>query len=294
VAASYTGDANDAASASNSFTQTVGSISTVTALGQSATSGATPQLILVASITGSNGPTPTGTVTFMNGTLTLGSATLDSSGVATLVPDLAPGTYNVIANYLGDADHSPSTSAALQISGTPLGFALALDPPTLSMAASQNATINVNITSDNGFSDVIGLGCGTLPAGVTCHFNTSNVSLKGGQSASVQLTIDTNLPLQGGSTAMNTGQRTGGLSLAGLFLPTGLLLGLVLWRFRRRHAALLGMMLVLLTSGALFLTGCSGFTQSMASPGTYTIQVTGVGSNSNITHYQNITLTITK
>jgi hypothetical protein len=29
-------------------------------------------------------------------------------------------------------------------------------------------------------------------------------------------------------------------------------------------------------------------------PGTYTIQVTGVGANSNITHYQNITLTITK
>jgi hypothetical protein len=30
-----------------------------------------------------------------------------------------------------------------------------------------------------------------------------------------------------------------------------------------------------------------------AAPGTYVIQVTGVGSQSNISHYQNVSLTIT-
>jgi hypothetical protein len=43
----------------------------------------------------------------------------------------------------------------------------------------------------------------------------------------------------------------------------------------------------------MLVTGCSGFSQSTAAPGTYVIQVTGVGVNSNITHYQNVTLTIT-
>ena len=42
------------------------------------------------------------------------------------------------------------------------------------------------------------------------------------------------------------------------------------------------------------MTGCSGFTQSSAAPGTYVIQVTATGANSNVIHYQNVTLTITK
>jgi hypothetical protein len=43
----------------------------------------------------------------------------------------------------------------------------------------------------------------------------------------------------------------------------------------------------------MLVSGCSGFSQSSAAPGTYVIQVTGVGANSDITHYQNVTLTIT-
>ena len=41
------------------------------------------------------------------------------------------------------------------------------------MAASQNATVNVNLISDGGFTDTIGLGCGSLPAWITCHFSAS-------------------------------------------------------------------------------------------------------------------------
>jgi sugar lactone lactonase YvrE len=294
ITASYGGDADDAGSTSTTFSQAIQAIPTVTTLGQSSTSGNTPELILVAAITGSSGPTPTGTVTFMNGTQTIGAAPLDSTGVATLVPDLAPGSYNIVANYQGDADHSPSSSTVVKVSGTPVGFAITVDPPTLSLAASQNAAVTIKISSSNGYADTIGLGCGTLPAGITCHFNTPDVPLKAGQSASVQLTIDTNNPLGGGATAMNARPGSRGLSLAGLFLPVGLLFGSVLWRFRKRNAAFFGAVIVLLLSGAMFMTGCSGMSLSTAAPGTYTIQVTGVGTNSNITHYQNITLTITK
>jgi septal ring-binding cell division protein DamX len=45
----------------------------------------------------------------------------------------------------------------------------------------------------------------------------------------------------------------------------------------------------------MLVTGWSaGFSQKSAAPGTYTIQVNAVGTSSNITHYQNITLTVTK
>jgi hypothetical protein len=53
-------------------------------------------------------------------------------------------------------------------------------------------------------------------------------------------------------------------------------------------------LVLLMGVAAMLVTGCSGFSQLSAAPGTYVIQVTGVGANSNITRYQNVTLTITQ
>jgi hypothetical protein len=91
-----------------------------------------------------------------------------------------------------------------------------------------------------------------------------------------------------------TGDRK--VALAGLFLPLSFFLGWILWRFRKRHASVWSVVLILVLSGAAMLaTGCGGgFTQNNAAPGTYTIQVVGVGANSNVTEYQAVTLTITK
>ena len=94
---------------------------------------------------------------------------------------------------------------------------------------------------------------------------------------------------------MNRPAGNQGAYLAGLFLPFSAFFGWIFWRFRKRQMAALSMVLVLILSGAaLVATGCSGFTTSTAAPGTYVIQVTGTGANSNITHYQNVTLNITK
>jgi hypothetical protein len=57
--------------------------------------------------------TPTGTVTFMDGSVVLGTATLDN-GVATLiVTTLTRGKHQITAVYGGDTDFATSTSAAL-------------------------------------------------------------------------------------------------------------------------------------------------------------------------------------
>jgi hypothetical protein len=169
-----------------------------------------------------------------------------------------------------------------------------VNPSTVTVKTTQNATLTVTLTSINGFVDTIGLGCVSLPPAVNCQFASNNVSLAGNGTAKVQLTIDTNNPLGGGAAAMNRQPGKTGANLAGLFLPFSLLLGCILWRFRTRHAKLLSMVLVLILGGvAMLATGCGGFTQSSASAGTYTIQVVGVGENSNVTAYQNITLTVT-
>lgn len=143
ITATYAGDADDAGSTSTPITQVIGAIPTVTALGVSTTTGANPQVILVATVLGATGPTPTGTVTFSNGATAIGTATLNSSGVATLTPNLASGTYSVVATYSGDTLHSPSTSQPVSISTTAAGFDITVTPASVTMATKQNATVNV-------------------------------------------------------------------------------------------------------------------------------------------------------
>jgi sugar lactone lactonase YvrE len=307
ITAAYGGDTNDAHS-SSTLSQVVGTVPTLTGLGSSTTAGVNPQVILVATVinystttqNASSLPTPTGTVTFSTvsgSTLTqIGSSPVDSSGVATFIPaSLPPGTSSIVAAYSGDLYHSPSTSVATTISNPASGFTLTVTPASVSVAASQNVTVTVTLAPISGFTDTIGLGCASLPAGVNCHFSTPTVTLPATGAQNVQLTIDTNNPLGGGSVAMNARPGGRGVSLAGLFLPLSVLFGIFFWRFRRRYALAMTTGLVLLLGvAAMLVTGCSGFSQSSATPGTYVIQVTGVGANSNITHYQDVTLTITK
>ncbi len=294
ITAVYSGDANNGTNTSPAVSLTVTLIPTTTDLVATSTSGIPPQVLLVGVVTGSTGPIPTGTVTFTTGTTTLGSATLDTSGVASFTPNLPNGVFPIVASYSGDSLHAPSQSPPVSVNGAPAGFSITVKPSTVSMAASQNDTVAVNIASVGGFSDTIALGCAALPAGVTCTFIPSSVTLAANGSATSQLTIDTNSPLSGGSTAMNS-TRGRGMSLAGLFLPFSVIFGLIFWRLRRRSASLLTMVLIaVLSLGALVATGCNSFGASTVTPGTYTFEVTGIGTQSNTIHYATVNLTITK
>jgi hypothetical protein len=83
--------------------------------------------------------------------------------------------------------------------------------------------------------------------------------------------------------------------LAGLLLPLSVFFGCLFARFRKRHfKGLTALLLLCLAGAAMLLTGCTGYSQASAKPGTYVIQVNGTGVNSNITQYQNVTLNITK
>jgi hypothetical protein len=302
ITASYLGDAANSPSISTSISEGVGLIPTSTNLGSSVTTGPPAQVVLVATVLNAGaGIPPIGTVTFMSNSTQVGSATLNASGVATITPNLTAGvSYNIVAMYGGDADHSPSSSPAIPVSGTPTLFSLGVNPSSVTMATSQNATVTVNVNSNGTFADTIGLGCASLPAGVFCHFSSPSVKLTADGSASVQLTIDTNNPLGGGSSAMNSSpisspQMTSKFSLAGLFLPISVLFGFVFWRLRRRTAGFFSMALILLLSAAaLVVTGCNSYSVNTAAPGNYVIQVTGTGASTNAQQYQDVSLTITK
>jgi hypothetical protein len=65
-----------------------------------------------ATVTAAGGLTPTGTVTFIDGSATLGTGALSSSGIATLATSaLTAGNNNITAAYGGDSNFSGSTSS---------------------------------------------------------------------------------------------------------------------------------------------------------------------------------------
>ena len=297
ITASYAGTNDYVASTSSPLSQVVQKMPTATSLSASSAGGANSPATLVATVIGTTSvtPTPTGTVTFFNGTTNLGTAPLNANGVATLNPQLAAISNTFTATYSGDAVHSPSTSVVVTITIVPVDFTLAAVPAAVTVGVGQYATINVTVSSNDGYADTVGLGCASLPANVNCHFASDTVALPSNGSQTVQVTIDTNNPLGGGGSARNSTTGGRGFALAGIFLPSGLIFGCIFWRSRKKNNAVFSVVLALLFSSACLLTGCSGgFSQSSATPGTYVIQLTGIGVKSNFSNYQNVTLTITK
>jgi hypothetical protein len=167
------------------------------------------------------------------------------------------------------------------------------------MASKQYSTVTLNLSSSDGFTDQLGLGCAKLPASVTCAFSQDTVTLPANGSASVQLTIDTSSPLTSGGQAKNVMPGGGSPQFAATqiaaawIFPASAIFGLFFWRFRRKHSGVFCLLLVLLLTGAaLTITGCSGLTSSGAQPGTYTFQVTAAGVKTGMNHAVNVTLTV--
>jgi hypothetical protein len=113
IKATYAGDANFKTS-SGTVTQVVEKYSTTTTLSSSPNPSKFGQAVTFTANVTSTGPSaPTGRVKFLDGTTTLGAATL-SSGVAKLTKSkLAVGTHPITAQYQGDAVSAKSTSSVV-------------------------------------------------------------------------------------------------------------------------------------------------------------------------------------
>lgn len=71
---------------------------------------------IAASLVSVGNVVPTGTVSFVNGTSVLGTASLNGSGVATLaLSSLATGSYTVTAAYSGDGNYAAGVSSAVAL-----------------------------------------------------------------------------------------------------------------------------------------------------------------------------------
>ena len=266
------------------------------------------QVVLTATVSGSSsgGASPTGSVTFLSGSSTLGTATLSSTGVATLTTSFATvgavSNYAVTAAYGGDANFASSNSAALAIaSGVPV-FSVTPSASTVSVAQGQSGLLSFNLTPSYLYAGAINFTCTGLPATVSCAFSPSTLTANGTNTPyTIALNINTVQPgplsrLTAPAAGLGPGlDRTGSVMLAALpwFGMPSLAL---LFGFSRKRRKALGryralMLLAVLGLLGMGLSGCGAGPSTAGTPvGPYTVTVVATGAS--ITQQFSVAVTV--
>jgi hypothetical protein len=227
----------------------------------------------------------TGTVNFLNGSSSLGTATL-SGGVATLPTTLPLGTDSITASYGGNGSYAGSTSSATEIT-VAAAYTLTATPITVSQGNPGNSTITVAAAS--GFTSAITFTCSDPASESTCYFSSTSITPPGQNTTTLTVT----------STA-STAQlhppldRNSKYFFAVLFPGfLGIVLTLGSGKCTARALRLLSFIAILGCS-TLWLAACGGGGGSSGNPGTpknaYTIVVTA--TSGTITHKTTFTFTV--
>ena len=146
MTATYAGDGTYQSSTSATLTQIVSLNTTTTTLISSANpSGWGQSVTFTATVTQTSGTgTPTGNVTFRNGTTIVSSPTL-ANGVATYVTSsLTPGSYSISATYGGDTNNAGSSATVTQAvnqATTTTALTSSPNPSTVNQSVTFTATV---------------------------------------------------------------------------------------------------------------------------------------------------------
>lgn len=248
---------------------------------------ATTQITLKATVTGDGQTAPTGKVAFSLANIyTLAEVSLvpSSGGVSTasIVTEeqyLGPGSNVMTAAYSGDSSYGKSMSSALQISN-PSGadFSLSAETQNLAITSGSSGTATLLLSSVGSFNSSVALTC-SGPTSLVCTFNPASITLNGSTTA----TMTVNTVTQKTAAANRTPKWPATAGTAVLCLLFGFWPGTIKNRYRK---TLLGVLL-LASLGIGAMTGCGGSkhtttptgpTTQDASPGTYTLVVSGTTS----------------
>ncbi len=177
----YAGDANFSASTSAALVETVNQASTTTTIGSSANPSAFDQTVtFTATVQPPTGTTATGTVTFIDGSTSLGSGALSSNSAQLTVSALTVGTHAITAVYAGNASLTGSTSVALSqvVNGavTTTSVAFSANPSAFGQSVTLSATIQTAF-GGNPTGTVTFLDGSTSLGTVTVSSNAAQLSL---------------------------------------------------------------------------------------------------------------------
>jgi hypothetical protein len=279
VTAVYSGSADYAASVSAALSVAVGRLTTTVTFSASPTTQLyNNPIVLTAQVSSAAAGAPSGTVTFLDGTTAVATATVGVGGQATYSDTaLADGPHNLTAAYSGDTLFLPSvsTGAGVAITVGDLNLALGGDKNKTVVpggAVTYNFPLSPVVTST--FIYNVTLTASGLPPGATYTFSPATIPAGSG-TLPVAFTVQT-----AKTTAML--HRSSGSSRGPWFaLLFGLLLPLAgAKRFRARLKTLPRLLLLLLFGGLSLglgagLGGCGsgGFIGTPPGQTSYTITI---------------------
>jgi hypothetical protein len=307
ISAIYSGDTLYSTSTSGSFAVTVNPvIATTTVLTSAPTTAVSgTSVTLTAAVTPASGTAiPTGTLTFRDGTTTLGTpAPLDATGKATYTStSFTATTHTLTASYSGATAFGLSTSSAVTLTITSPDFTLALSPASTTVVHGSPASTTLTLTPTGGFSAAASIACTGAPANSSCSVSPISITPVGTSAATTTVTLATSVT----SASLN-------LSRHGIYyaaLPIGLLASLALFGLPRKRRLLSGIPLTshrrwplaLLAFAAaaclLAASGCGGKGSSTSTgpttvttaPGTYNLTITATSGTT--THNTPWTVTV--
>ncbi len=179
LTASYGGDANNTGSSSAVLSQVVKAASTTTLVSSLNPSTVGRAVTFTATV---EGKSPTGTVNFYDGNVSLGTATISRGTAKLTTSQLSAGTHSITAIYGGNTTNAGSESGTLEqvvkvASSTAISSSL--NPSARGQSVTFTATVNGNnLTGSVTFRDGIrSLGAVTLNGGTATY--TSGTLAKG-------------------------------------------------------------------------------------------------------------------
>jgi len=282
-------------SATLSLTLIVGKASPTVALASSDITALAKSAVTFTATVASSAGTPTGSVSFQDGTTSLGSGTL-SQGVATYTTSsLAAGAHTIAAQYGGSSNFSAVTGSAV----TETVDDFSLNAATTSAASASVSpggmatyALLIGPTIGTTFPAAVTLSVSGLPPGATATL-TPKALAAGAGPTKVSLTV--HVPSQSASLlrrsilALQLSAQSPPMMLGMLFLPLA-------GRIRRsagKHGRLaLLLLLALFGTSLIGLTGCgskdSGFLGNAQT--SYTLTVTA--TSGALSHSTTLTLTV--
>ena len=214
-------------------------------------------------------------------------ATLAASASCMISVTFTPSSIASFAATVSVADNAAGSPQTVMLSGAGIAapdFSVSATPATQTVSNGGSAAYNVTVGSINGdFDSAVMLSASGLPSGATASFAPASVTPDSESAASVMTVQTPTVQAQAEHARRRESWPWASAVMMAFYIP-------LLWWRRRDRLWSTGLLCVLLSMGAMMISGCgSGY---YAEPPAQTYTITVIGTSGSTQHSTTVTLTV--